>query len=153
MRYPEGVVPPIIDQQTFDAAKQLRDANKRTSARRCVDPEKYLLRGGFVFCGDCGDRLYVYRQSPGYGQRTSYWCTSRKRGRDLPLEQRRRNGVQVVIRADTLDSAVWGCVVDLLDNPDHLTAEIERMRANDPTETDLTAIDRSLVRSRAVSTG
>src|SRR5579859_44392 len=151
VRYPEGVVPPIIDQQTFDAAKQLREGNKRTSARRLADPEKYLLRSGFVFCGECGDRLYVHRQSPGYGQRTSYWCTSRNHGHDLPPEQRRRNGVQVAIRADTLDTAVWERVVDLLDNPDHLTAEIERMRANDPTETDLAAIDRSLVKvSRSI---
>jgi site-specific DNA recombinase len=146
VRYPNGVVPPIIDQQTFDAARQLRHANKLTSARRLADPEKYLLRSGFVFCGECGDRLYIHRQSPGYGQRTSYWCTSRNHGHDLPPEQQRRNGVQVAIRADTLDTAVWERVVDLLDNPDHLTAEIERMRANDPTETDLAAIDRSLVK-------
>jgi site-specific DNA recombinase len=121
----------IIDQQTFDAARQLRHANKLTSARRLADPEKYLLRSGFVFCGECGNRLYIHRQSPGYGLRTSYWCTSRNHGHDLPPEQRRRNGVQVAIRADTLDSAVWERVVDLLDNPDHLTAEIDRMRAND----------------------
>jgi len=57
----------------------------------------------------------------------------------------------VAIRADTLDTAVWEYIVDLLDNPDHLTAEIERMRVNDPTETDLAAIDRSLVKvSRSI---
>ena len=49
------------------------------------------------------------------------------------------------IRADWLDADVWRHVVDLLDNPDHLTAEIERMRANDPTTADLAAVDRSLV--------
>ncbi len=57
----------------------------------------------------------------------------------------------MAIRADTLDTAVWEYIVDLLDNPDHLTAEIERMRVNDPTETDLAAIDRSLVKvSRSI---
>jgi len=47
--------------------------------------------------------------------------------------------------ADVLDAAVWAHLADLLDNPQHLEAEIERMRASDQTETDLAAIDRSLV--------
>ena len=151
VRYPDGVVPPIIDRQTFEAASRLRAANKRTAARRCADPERYLLRGGFVFCGECGDRLYLHNVSARRAQATQYWCTSRKHGHDLPPEQRHRHGKQVAIRADWLDAAVWERIADLLDNPDHLEAEIERMRATDPTETDLAAIDRSLLQvARAI---
>jgi site-specific DNA recombinase len=145
VRYPDGVVPPIIDRDTFDAASRLRAANKRTAARRCTNPERFLLRGGFAICGVCGDRLHVHNESASRRQATQYWCTSRKHGRDLPPEERGRHARGVAIRADWLDTAVWERIADLLDNPDTLTAEIERMRANDLAETDLAAVERSLL--------
>ncbi|MGI9148538.1 MAG: hypothetical protein ACR2IK_18640, partial [Chloroflexota bacterium] len=69
--------------------------------------------------------------------RASYCCTARAHDRG--------RGRRVAIRADVLDAAVWAHLADLLDNPEFLKTEIERMRANDPTETDLAVIDRSLV--------
>jgi site-specific DNA recombinase len=155
VRYPDGTVPPIIDLQTFDTAAQLRAANKRNASRNVAEPERFLLRGGFVFCGECGDRLYLHNTTAKRAQATQYWCNSRKHGLlHLPPEQRPpRRGHQVAIRADWLDADVWARVVDILDNPDHLNAEIERMRANDPTELDLASIDRSLVQVRRAIEG
>jgi hypothetical protein len=48
-------------------------------------------------------------------------------------------------RRDGRRDGRWARIADLLDNPEHFEAELERMRASDPTETDLAAIDRSLV--------
>jgi hypothetical protein len=38
VRYPAGVVPAIIDRDTFEAAAATRMANRRYSARRCMAP-------------------------------------------------------------------------------------------------------------------
>jgi hypothetical protein len=66
----------------------------------------------------------VRNESPSRSQRASYWCTGRAHDDGV--------GRRVVMRGDMLDGAVWAHLGDLLDNPQHLLAEIERMRANDP---------------------
>jgi site-specific DNA recombinase len=143
LRYPEGVVPAIIDQATFEGARRRREANKRYSARNNGNPEAFLLRGGYLRCGACGDRMYARQAAPLRYQRSSYWCSSKKH------EEGR--GGRTNITAETLDTEVWARVVDLLDNPETLGREIERMRREDPTENDLAAVESQLLQTnRAV---
>lgn len=135
IRYSDGVVPAIIDQQTFEAASTVRSTNKRMAARNLTNPEQFLLRGGYVWCGECGDRLYIRNETPSRPNHPVYKCTSRKHDEE-------GSGRRLTIRADWLDAQVWERIIGLLENPTHLQEEIKRMRANDPTMADLAAIDR-----------
>jgi len=131
--YPPGVVPPLIDQATFDAAQQVRTRNKREATRRLTTPEDFLLRNGYVWCGSCGDRMYVRNETLVRARRGVYWCTSRKHNTGL--------GTRVTIKAETLDAEVWTRLDALLSNPATLAAKIMEMQANDPTAIDLAAVE------------
>ena len=53
----EGVIPPIIDEETFIRAQEKRAVNKQLSQRNNSHPEVALLRGGYAKCGVCGQNL------------------------------------------------------------------------------------------------
>src|SRR5438876_4359150 len=46
--YAEGVIPPIIDRATFETAQAILRTKAEAAVNTCANPEKYLLRGGFV---------------------------------------------------------------------------------------------------------
>jgi site-specific DNA recombinase len=50
---PEGVVPPIIDEETFNKAQEILKQNKFESDRNNPKSKNDLLRCGFIKCGYC----------------------------------------------------------------------------------------------------
>jgi site-specific DNA recombinase len=99
----EGVIPPIIDEETFTRAQEKRAVNKQLSRRNNSHPEVALLRAGYAICGVCGQMLHVHSQSPqptkGRPYRTfhyrCYETTSTKRCN------------KICISTDILDAAAW----------------------------------------------
>ncbi len=54
---PEGVVPPIIDEDLFMKVQERLKLNKVESSRNNPHPESAILRCGFIRCGYCGRSL------------------------------------------------------------------------------------------------
>jgi hypothetical protein len=93
--------------------------NKRLSARRTKMP---TLLQGLLVCGQCGYGLYWTSTKTTKQQVQYYRCLVSDRYRHLrgPTCQCRP------IRQDYLDELVWEEVVQLLNEPQHVRAEIER---------------------------
>jgi hypothetical protein len=72
----------------------------------------------------------------------SYMCNKPRHGTDLPLEDRRPGMQKIAIRCRILDEAVWDRVQLVVNNPEFLSQKFAGLRATDPIELDLAAIDR-----------
>ena len=59
---PEGVVPPLVDADTFATVQERFRLNMVRAKRTRREPERLLLRGGYVKCGYCGHNMFVHRQ-------------------------------------------------------------------------------------------
>ncbi|MGA7668864.1 MAG: recombinase family protein [Nitrolancea sp.] len=131
---PSGTVPALVDASTFAAVQARLDTNKARSIRNTRNPEEALLRAGFVRCGYCGRTLRV--TSGGTPRHARYSCQNGEPD-GIPGCQRHS------IRAETLDAAVWARVESILTRPEIIEDELAKLRANDPTEQDVGAVDRS----------
>ena len=112
-------VPAIVTLETFALAQEQLEKNKRHSPRRTIEPT--LLQGVLV-CSKCGYALY--RSSTRTSKRKLYYY--RCIGSD---NYRHRNGRVCdnrPIRQDYLDGLVWREVIQLLENPELIRAEIQR---------------------------
>ena len=129
---PAGTIPELVDEVTFAAVQERLRLNKQHSPRRTLDPEAYLLRGGYVRCGYCGYAMVVHRKSRG----TRYECVMRSRSSGLC--------VQFGISTRVLDAAVWSRVEAVLTHPELIATQLQRLRQDDPSEADLSAVERAL---------
>ncbi len=136
---PAGTVPPLVTEEDAAAVRAILQQNKRLAARGNHNPEAFLLRGGFVRCGYCGN-----------GARTDWHRTGGKSGILFPhYRVSRRLGEhegcpRVNVSAAMLDRAVWSKVEAILLDPAIIAAEVAKLREADPVAADLDAIDAAL---------
>jgi site-specific DNA recombinase len=115
----EIAVPAIITEERFALAKERLEQNKRFARRHTIEP---TLLQGFLVCSLCG---YAFC-------RVSNQTTKRKLYYYRCLgSERHRTFVKTVchnrpIRQDYLDELVWQKVMELLQNPELIRAEINR---------------------------
>ncbi len=107
VKLPEGTIPAIIDQRTFERAQARLERNKSDLVRP-TEATDALLRGGFVRCGACGRRMTVKRNHPRGRLQVRYICQYRDTCRSH------------VISAPMLDEAVWSRVAAILAEPERL---------------------------------
>lgn len=135
---PEGVIPPIVPRSLVDIVRERLAQNRIDAARRNNDPEAFLLRGGFVRCGECGNVVHCYWRPVGRRRiKTPYYVVRR-----TPAAHADCPGTAMV--AQKLDEAVWSRVERLLLDPAIIEREVERLRTEDPTGAALAAVDKAL---------
>ena len=129
---PEGTIPALIDEASFEAVQARLARNQKFASRNNHAPEQTLLRCGFVRCGHCGRRMAAWcRRGEWY-----YTCsTASNPTPDCPRHS---------IKAGPLDSAVWRRIETILTDPATIAAELERLACDDPTEADLATVDKAL---------
>lgn len=127
----EIAVPPLVEPSLFVAAGHRLTRNRDLAARNNRNPGASLLRG-YVRCS-CGAAATVNNRP---GRVTDYQC-----GRHSDDSARCR---RPRVHAADLDAAVVRRIGRLLHEPERIAAELDRMRANDPTTTDLAAVDHRL---------
>jgi site-specific DNA recombinase len=132
---PEGTVPAIVERGTFDAAQERLSRNLAQSPRRLQDPKLYLLRGGYVRCGYCGNAMSAVKGGPRNVGRI-YRCTRLGRSKGTCSAHG--------IAAPILDEAVWDRVNGLFTQPEVIERELERMEKNDPTGAEAEAVERAI---------
>lgn len=130
---PDGTIPALIDEATWNAVQAILTRNKERSIRSARDPEAALLRGGYITCGHCGTTIRV-RPSSRSGH--EYVCAQNGR---CPGTCHGHS-----IRTHLLDAKVWEIATAILTDPETVTIELERVRHEDPTAQDLEVIDRAL---------
>ena len=112
-------VPAIVREETFALAEERLEQNKRFSSRRTIEP---TLLQGILVCNNCGYALY--RSSTRTSKRKLYYY--RCIGSDNYRHLNGRLCQNSPIRQDYLDEIVWKQVLQLLENPDLIHAEIHR---------------------------
>jgi site-specific DNA recombinase len=96
VRLPDGVYPPIIDQETFARVQARFARNAAEASRHNPNPEATLLRAGLVLCGECGHAMPAIRNC--HMRSETYYYACRTRG--CPTRGQ-------TVRADLLDEEAW----------------------------------------------
>ena len=145
---PEGVVPAIIDDETFQAAQQQLEINKQEAARKNPHPEAYLLRSGFLICGYCGGHLFGRGFDPYISKKdmldpeaarlrkARYGCGKRIRNKEACPG--------VTINVSIIDVAVWEVVGEIIKDFSLVQEAMEAVKKQYNGQADLKAIKNSL---------
>ncbi len=134
-------VPAIVSAETFDLAQERLEKNKHFSRRHTKVP---TLLQGLLVCQQCGYGLYRIGGSA-KGKRYYYQCFGSLRHRN---PDGRVCGNRPV-RQDYLDQLVWEEVVELLENPELIRAEIDR-RVQERREANPTTIRKDVIEKERV---
>ncbi|OMF32558.1 recombinase family protein [Paenibacillus peoriae] len=118
-------VPPLIDLGTFELAQKKKRTNFTRTGRNVK--HHYLLRS-LIKCSHCG-RVWEATSYPGKaknGEKKSYpiyRCANK-------YPKRYGEGVEKcdipVIRTEILDEYIWGIIVNVLNNPEHLKNDLSK---------------------------
>src|SRR5215213_9715457 len=114
---PNGVTPALVDEATWDTVQQRLTTNSGAAARNEARPR--LLRG-VVRCERCGSAMMV-ENCKGY---IYYRCGSRYKmigSCGAPM-----------VRADMLEAWTWEQITAVLEHPDVVRAELERLAGANP---------------------
>ena len=134
---PAGTIPALIDPETFAAAQDQLARNKREATRNTREPERFLLRGGFIACGYCGRALSARLVKQASGAVYAFYRANGGAGHEAC-------GHNFGMSSTILDAAVWSRVTALLTQPEIIVAEVERRRGIDPTARNLATVDHAL---------
>ncbi len=100
----------IVDRESWDQGRAiLLDPKRRTNNGR---NRSYLLSGGLVRCGLCGEGLVA---RPASGRKPSYVCASSRTGKF-------KGCGKIRIMAEDVDQLVTSEILDAFDSPDFLEA-------------------------------
>lgn len=139
----EIAVPAIVSQETFEIAQERLEQNRRLSARRTIEP---TLLQGMLVCGECGYAFYRCSTRTSKRKIHYYRCLGSDAYRHLngPLCHNRP------VRQDYLDRIVWQRVIQLLEDPDLVRAEIQRrikeIHDSNPTKRRKEALSKEITR-------
>ncbi|MBO0796642.1 MAG: recombinase zinc beta ribbon domain-containing protein, partial [Ktedonobacteraceae bacterium] len=130
---PDGVVPPLVDEETFEAVQAQLTRNRELAIRNARNPEDALLRCGLIYCGYCGCRMTMMHS----GKRpTVYACAT--------YHKRIGKCKGTTIVASIIDREAWNYAVEIIRNPALVEQALEAQKKQDNTERDLSPIERSI---------
>lgn len=146
VRLPEGTIPALVSREEWAAAREAGRLNKREAIRHNRDPEAFLLRAGFVRCGQCDRAAHTVWKpgKPGTAQtaRPNY-VIFRNRADATHVDCR-----STVISAERLDAAVWDRIEAVLLEEETIRREVAKLRTADPTLDEARGVDRALAEVR-----
>jgi site-specific DNA recombinase len=112
-------VPALVSEEQFELAQEQLERNKRHSPRRTREP---TLLQNMLVCKRCG--YAYYRTSTRTSKRMLYYY--RCLGSDDHRYENGRVCESRPVRQDALDEVVWNSVMELLQDPALIRAEIDR---------------------------
>ena len=131
---PDGTYPAIISEELFARIQMRREMNKIGAIRANKEPERYLLRAGFVRCEWCQKPMMttVHRG------KHFYRCTKSK-------------GHTNAILSEPLDARIWEWLQRLADYIDVIERAVALATSTNKIETDTAAIDNSIASWRQMA--
>lgn len=119
------VCPPLVEKWQAEAAHQRIAANKFEAGKYGGTRKAALLRGGYVFCGYCGQQMYC--RNANQHHLTQYYCRSLREQREGRSGGCPHKGYYMSHLA--LDQAVWQAIVAYFSDPDWLERILAREQA------------------------
>jgi site-specific DNA recombinase len=144
---PDGVIPPLVEVETFKKVQQQLEHNKQNAARNNKHPEEALLRCGLIKCGICEQNMFVSREQK--QERIRYMCRTTN-SLDIKihfLPKLERHHLSIV--GHIADAAAWKRAVEIIRNPEEVKQHVEARRAQleeNPVTKQLTAIENSIAK-------
>jgi site-specific DNA recombinase len=105
---PEGTWPPLVSADLATRAHVNAERNKQWASRRNATPDEWLLRGGFIICGECGRPMDTRHMTYNGKHPAGYKCNDRQG----------KPACGVSIQAQIIDPVVWKLVKLLADEPE-----------------------------------
>jgi site-specific DNA recombinase len=109
-------ITPLIDPNTWEAAQRILKQNAKNSSRN-NSKNQYMLRGLMV-CGLCGCMASGYVSNT-----TTYYGCGAKRNHNIKTKP---HDERVYVRHKPFDDKVWDGLVELLNDPENLKAQLEK---------------------------
>jgi len=129
-------VPPIVDVQTWQAARQQAESNTSFAKRRTK--HDYLVRG-LMYCGCCGFKMIAKTNYPKGKPYSYYRCLRNNRTSVCPMP---------TVGAKKADAVVWELIENLITEPDVLSRVLSAEQSDKHSEpairTELERLDRKL---------
>jgi site-specific DNA recombinase len=137
-------VPALVSEEVFARAQEKLGENRRFAARNTKRP---TLLQGLLVCGQCGYGLYRTSTQTTRRRAMYYRCL----GSDGYRHLMERPCSCKPIRVEDLDQLVWQQIIDLLEKPELIRAELNRRREEslrtDPLEQRRGQLQQSLKRT------
>jgi hypothetical protein len=130
---PEGTYPEIIPIELFERNQARLSVNRAESSRQCKDPERFLLRAGYIKCDLCGCGMHV--NSSKSLKTPLYFCSEGKHNNTVNTKK--------------IDTLVWDYMVQLADKVELIEQAIQLTTNNAASMREIAAIERSIASSRA----
>jgi hypothetical protein len=129
---PEGTYSEIIPPALFERNQIRLSVNRAESTRQSKEPERFLLRAGFVKCELCNCNMHVNASKS--HKAPLYFCSD--------------NGHSNTVNAKTIDTLVWDYMVRLADKVEPVERAIELATNNAASQREIAAIKRSIANSQ-----
>jgi hypothetical protein len=125
VRLPDGIRPPIVSPEYWQAAQETFKSNKANKGATRRNELKPVLLRAHIFCADCGRGLHL-REYVKYNKgRDMYRCNSNNKlyeteckGETVPYEE--------------MNEWIWQEVKAILNDPSIIELEIKRLEKTDP---------------------
>lgn len=130
---PAGTYPKIIEPELFTRNQQRLSVNRAEATRQCKEPERFLLRAGYIKCDICKLTMHV----------------NASRSRNAPIYFCGDSGHSNTVNAGSIDALVWGYMVRLADEVALIERAIELATNNQKHYREIAAIENSIANSQA----
>lgn len=142
MYYAENTHPAIIDEETFELAKEemeRRQNDKQKAVGRSRYSSKYPF-SGILVCGNCGSRLRRHLRKVGSGKRVPAWgCANRIINGRAVCDSHHVN-------EDVLQRTYLAALQTMVDDSEEIIEAIEKSAATEMrTDTDMDNIDQQII--------
>ncbi len=141
IKIPEGVVPPLVDKDTFLFVQKQLEENKRDSFRNNKHTDQLgLLRGGFARCSVCKGSMHVrYHTYPKHSPHKPEYCCVVKTGNEQEIHHH-----CIGILIERVDAEAWQKAVTYILNPPLLRAHVEELRTKHTTDTQMASVEDTI---------
>lgn len=130
---PDGTYPEIIPPELFARNQERLSINRAEASRQCKEPERYLLRAGYIKCEIC--KLTMYVNASKSRKAPIYFCSD--------------SGHSNTVNAGGIDTLVWKYMVKLADEVAVIERAIQLATNNNASLREIAAIDISIANSEA----
>src|SRR6266567_2293074 len=128
---PIGTYPKIIEPELFARNQERLGVNRAEAARQCKEPERFLLRAGYIKCEICVCNMHVNASS----------------SRNAPIYFCSDNGHSNTVNSGSIDTLVWGYMVRLADEVALIERAIHLATNSNASLREIAAIERSIAKS------
>ncbi|EFH86660.1 recombinase family protein [Ktedonobacter racemifer] len=129
---PEGTYPEIIAPELFERNQARLSVKRAEAARQCEEPERFLLRAGYIRCEICSCNMHV----------------NASKSRHAPIYFCKEDGHSNTINSEKIDTLVWGYMIKLADEIGLIEQAIQLATNNNSSLREITAIENSIVNSQ-----